>query len=198
MQNLSPTDHERLRATTAAVEARTNARFVLVVVPLSDRYLLYPIVYAAIASLAVGAVLALVSPHLEFRPGFIIEAVIFVALSLLIDWLPIRLMLIPKRIKHSHTRALARAEFAAHILGTQEPRHGMVFFVSLGERYVEIIADPNLHAFVGEEAWRKIVADFIDAAKSRHLADGFIAAIEKCGAILEGHYPRAAATQTLR
>jgi putative membrane protein len=197
MQNLSPADHERLRASTAAVEARTHARFALVVVPLSDRYLLYPIVYATIASLAVGAVLALVSPHLEFRSGFIIEAAIFVALSLLIDWFPIRLMLIPKRIKHSHTRAFARAEFAARILGSHEPRHGIVFFVSLGERYVEIVADPNLHALVGEEAWSKIVADFVVAAKSGHLADGFIAAIERCGTILEGHYPRAAATPTL-
>ncbi len=66
----------------------------------------------------------------------------------------------------------------------------MLFFVSLGERYVEVIADRDIHARVPEGIWDRIVADFIAAVKAGRLADGFIAAIEACAAVLETHYPR--------
>jgi putative membrane protein len=61
--------------------------------------------------------------------------------------------------------------------------------VSLGERYVEVIADRDIHARVAEGTWNKIVADFITAVRAGRLADGFIAAIEACGRVLETHCP---------
>ena len=67
----------------------------------------------------------------------------------------------------------------------------MLFFVSLGERYVEVIADRNIHSRVAPDTWDRLVADFIDAVKAGRLAQGFITAVETCGDILEAHYPDA-------
>jgi len=111
-------------------------------------------------------------------------------LSLILDWLPLRLRLVPRRAKHAHARQLAHREFAARILAAAPHRNGVLFFVSLGERYVEVIADRDIHARVPEGIWDRIVADFIAAVKAGRLADGFIAAIEACAAVLETHYPR--------
>lgn len=65
-----------------------------------------------------------------------------------------------------------------------------LFFVSLGERYTEVIADSALHYAAGQDAWEKIVADFTTAAGSGHIAHGFIAGINACGAFLEKHQPK--------
>jgi putative membrane protein len=71
-----------------------------------------------------------------------------------------------------------------------------LFFVSLGERYVEVIADRNIHGRVAPDTWDRLVADFIAAVKAGRLAQDFITAVETCGAILETHYPDPATRST--
>jgi putative membrane protein len=186
---LSSKEHARIHAVVADIERRTSASFMLAVVPVSDRYLLYPVVWGAIIGLAATGVVALVNPALGIGAGFLIDGAIFVALTLVLDWLPLRLRIVPRRIKHHHARQFAYREFAAHIAAAKE-RNSVLFFVSLGERYVEILADREIHARVGEGTWNKLVADFIAAVKAGRLVDGFVTAVESCGALLETHYPR--------
>jgi putative membrane protein len=186
---LSVAERERIHAATAAVERRTSALFALTIVPVSERYLLFPLVWGAVLALAATGVLALLRPELGIGLGFLINAALFIVLSLVLDWLPLRLMLVPRRARHAHARQLAHREFGARILANAQDRNGVLFFVSLGERYVEIIADRDIHARVPAGTWNRIVADFIAAVESGRLADGFIAAIEACAALLETHYP---------
>lgn len=187
--SLSTTERERIHAATAAVERRTSAVFALAIVPVSERYLLFPLIWGAVLALAATGALALIRPDLGIGLGFVINAALFIVLSVVLDWLPLRLMLVPRRAKHAHARQRAHREFAARILANAQHRNGVLFFVSLGERYVEIIADRAIHARVPEGTWDKIVADFIAAVKAGRLADGFIAAIDACAALLETHYP---------
>jgi putative membrane protein len=188
---LTQVDHARIHAATAAVERRTSAIFALAIVPLSERYLLYPLVWGAVLSLAATGALALLHPELGIGLGFIVNAALFVVLSLILDWRPLRLRLVPRRVRHAHARQLAHREFPARILANAQHRNGVLFFVSLGERYVEVIADRDIHARVPAGTWDRIVADFIAAVKAGQSADGFIAAIEACATVLETHYPRA-------
>lgn len=186
-KRLSAQDQDRIRAAVADAEARSQARFALVVVPASDRYALFPLVYGALLALLAGAVLAIFWPTLGFRLGFGVMAAAFVVISLLLDWWPLRLALVPKRIKCAHANDLAHREFAARVLAHRDRASGMVFFVSLGERYVEILADRSLHERVGEKAWQDIVAQFAAAAKAGKLAEAILACISASAAILERH-----------
>ena len=187
---LSIAERERIHAATAAIERRTSALFALSIVPVSERYLLFPLVWGAVLALAATGALALIRPDLGIGLGFVIDAALFIVLSLILDWLPLRLLLVPRRARHAHARQLAHREFAARILANAQHRNGVLFFVSLGERYVEIIADRDIHARVPEGTWDRIVGDFIAAVKANRLADGFIAALDACAALLETHYPR--------
>ena len=186
---LSPQDEVRIRAAAVDVQKRTCSRFALVVVPASDRYALYPLVYGTILALTVGAILAMLWPGLGLRTGFAITAGTAVVASLLFDWWPLRLILVPKHIKQAHARALAYREFAAQVLSSREHDNGMLFFVSLGERCVEIIADSDLHKRIGEEACREIVAKFSATANTGQLAEGLLTGIAASAAILEKHNP---------
>lgn len=186
---LTAEQRQHIDAAVAAVERRTSAAFALAIVKVSDRYALFPVVWSALIALIATGLLALLRPDLGIRDGFLVDAVLFAVLTFALDWLPLRLRLVPRRIKHAHARQLAHREFAARILASAQHRNGVLFFVSLGERYVEVIADRDIHARVAQGTWDKIVADFIAAVRSGRLADGFIAAIEACAAVLETHYP---------
>ena len=189
LQIFSAEERERLHAAIAETEGRTDARFVLSVVPVSDRYLLFPLLWGALLSLLAGGLLAVFWPALPLRMAFATEAGTFIALSLLLDWLPFRLLLVPPHIKRAHARNLAEREFAARILANVDHRNGILLFVSLGERYVHVLADRGLHARVGEADWNKIVDEFVALAKSRNISEGVSAAIRSCGAVLAHHCP---------
>lgn len=190
VRKLSDDDRTRIQAAIAAAEARTDARFSCVVLPVSDRYTLYPLLWGAMAAFVVGAGLALWRPHLFLRTGIVIEALIFALAAFLCDWFPLRLLLVPSRAKREHAHNLAHREFAARILAAADRKDGVLFFVSLGERYVEILATRAVHAKVGEAAWNAIVAEFVGAAKAGRIVDGAVTAIEACAKHLATHFPK--------
>ena len=82
----------RIHAAVTAVEARANTDFAVQVVRVSDRYVLFPLLWAAVFALLVGAALAVFWPDLSLRTGIMIEAGVFTLASLALDWLPLRLM----------------------------------------------------------------------------------------------------------
>jgi putative membrane protein len=188
---LAPEERGRIRAAVAAAEQRTSAHFALVIVQACDRYALFPVIWAAVLALFATGAVALLRPALSIGTGFIINAALFVALVFILDWWPLRLRMVPGTIKRHHARQLAHREFAVRIVGNSHHRNGVLFFVSLRERYIEVLADREIHKRVAPETWENLVADFIAAVKANQLAEGFIAAVASCGAALEAHFPNA-------
>jgi putative membrane protein len=178
MQKLSTGDHESLRRAIDDAEKRTNTHIALVVVPVSDRYHMYPLAYGALLALALGGALALFCPQLSLRTAFVAEAAVFVVFSAMFDWMPLRLRLVPGSIRRARARNFAHREFAARIATTH--RGGLLLFVSLGERYVELLADRDLHARVGQQAWDRIVSELTSRARSGQLVKSLHAAIHAC------------------
>jgi len=189
VKHLTHDEHAKLHAAEQAAEARTGARLVLDVVPLSDRYALYPIVYGAVAGLLLLGLLALLLPELSLRDGFFATAIAFCVVSLALEWLPLKLLIVPKKVKHHHAREMAHRVFAARILAQADKKPGVALFAALGERYVEIVADRDVHSRVPQSAWDTIIADFSDFARKGRAVDGLLAAAQACTKVLEEHYP---------
>jgi putative membrane protein len=180
-------ERQRIDAAIDGLEQRTAADIALVVTRVSDRYSLYPVVWAGLAALAAAAATAMVRPAIPARAALLIQLSVLISLTLLFDWLPIRLRLVPKRVKRAHARQFAHLEFAAHAAhgGAQH----ILLFVSLGERYVEILADRETHAQAPEGAWDRIVGDFAATMKRGRLTDAILATIAACGSVLETDRP---------
>ena len=185
MTRLTAEEKTRIQAAVLEAESRTNVHLAVAVVPASDRYLLYPIAWSAVAALLAGGVLAAGWPRFALREAFAAEAIVFVVASIVLEWLPLRLGLVPRMLRRRRAQVLAQREFAARILASSERKGGVLFFVSLGERYAEIIADRETNARIGATTWERILGDYITAAKSRPLADAIVAAIESCAAVLQ-------------
>ena len=187
---LTPEQHARIEAAVRRIEQQSAAGLHVVVRHVSDRYALFALVWAAFAAFAVAVAAAVIWPDLTIAEGLLIQLPALVALAIIFEWLPIRLALVPRRVKHAHARQLAHREFAAHALAERAPRHQLLLFVSLAERYVEIIADRDTHALAPEGTWDNIVADFIQRMKAGDAAAGMLAAVEACGQVLATHHPR--------
>jgi len=188
---LTHDEQARIHAAKTAVEQRTAAEFAVVVVPVSDRYPFVGLVWAAVAALVIAAIVALAAPDIELIEALAIQVVALVLFALLFDWMPVRLRLVSPHHKNARARQLAHREFAAHIVGGGPHRNRVLLFVSLGERYVEILADRDTHALVPEGTWDRIVAEFLGKVKAGAVVDGILAAITACGTVLETHHPRA-------
>lgn len=181
-------EHQRIQDAVAAVEKTTAADLDIVVVRVSDHYSMYPLLGAALGALLLTGLLIVIRPAVHARFAFMFQVLILGVLAAFFDWMPIRLRLVPERVKRAHARQLAHREFSTgHARGGQ--RNRILLFVSIGERYVEIIADHETHAAVEGLAWDQMVSNFVAKVKTGRIADGVLAAIESCGAVLGRRHP---------
>jgi putative membrane protein len=178
---------QRIDDAIQAIEQRTGAALDFMINRASDRYLLYPLIWAGCGALLATVLVALLWPNLDDRETIFIEISILIVLMLAFDWLPIRIWLVPMRVKHAHARQLAHRRFADHVANDDLHRSRILVFVSLAEHYVEIIADHATHALVAGSVWNAIVDEFVAAIRANRVAEGALVALAACGGILEGH-----------
>lgn len=185
----TPEEQQRIDAALAAIEQSTSADLDIVVTRASDHYSLYPLVWAGGGGLLLAGLGALLRPGFNGRTILLIQLIVLIVLVPLFDWLPIRLRLVPAHVKHARARQLAHREFDAHLSGVRSKPNRILLFVSLGEHYVEIIADHETHARVPADLWHNVLADLVAGVKAGRVADGLLTAIDACGDLLNSHYP---------
>jgi putative membrane protein len=189
LHHVSASDRERVRAALEHVRAATSAKFAFVAVPASDRYVLFPEVWAAVVSLALTGALALARPHLPIGAGFAVNAALFIALSFIFEWRPIHIRLVPAPFKRAAVSRLARHEFAVHVISRDKENNGVMLFASLAERHLEIIAERDAHAHAPTGTWETIVANATATMRNQSVAEGLIQAILACGQVQAASFP---------
>ena len=187
---LTADEREKIAQALAAHEARSQAELAVAIMPVCDRYRLYPEFWAGFVAIIALGIAAMLRPDLPIARGFLGTAFVFVAVTFALQWLPLRLLFVPRRVKHRRASQFAHREFAARILASAEPKPGVLLFVALGERYIEILTSRDVDAVVPQEVWNKIVADFVAAGKADRLAAGLADAVGASAAVLAAHFPR--------
>ena len=74
-----------------------------------------------------------------------------------------------------------------------ERNNGVLIYLLLADRDVEIIADRGVHARLGSAAWEAICREMEAAFRERRFAEGVLAGIGRISALLAEHYPRTGA-----
>lgn len=70
-----------------------------------------------------------------------------------------------------------------------EHNNGVLIYLLLADRDVEIVADRGVHAKVGQEAWEAICQEMEAAFRIGKFAEGVLAGIHSVGRQLAHHYP---------
>jgi len=69
-------------------------------------------------------------------------------------------------------------------------RHGVLIYVAVEDRKLAVIGDTGIHARVGEEYWRGLVAAITSHLREERPRDGLVHAVRELGEQLGQHFPR--------
>ena len=120
---------------------------------------------------------------------YLLQLMAFLIVALALSHPKPRFHVVPRRAKHDRAHAEAMRQFFAQGLHKTEHRTGVLIFASTAERYAEIVADASINEKVATQVWDNAIDALITAIKAGRAADGFVAAIEQCGAVLAAHFP---------
>jgi len=215
MNALSPEDHGRINAAIADAETRTAGEIFCIVQRQASEYRDTPLAWAAALALVGPALLipfgfnpswfdwvpglggwtaghasadeAVAAQTLLYYAG--VQAVVFLLAAAIISIRPLRTALTPRALKRERAHRAALEQFLAKGLHLTEGRTGVLIFASLGDRQAEVIADEGIYRKVKPEVWNEALARLTDGLKDGRPADGFVAAVGLCGAVLAEHFP---------
>jgi putative membrane protein len=192
MKLISKDGQERVSAAIEAAERKTSGEIVAVVAAESSRYLYIPFMYAALAALVVPW------PFIHFTWMTVhwiwgLQLLTFAVLLTVLMMGRIRYALVPTSTKRLAAHRRAVEQFLTQNLHTTEGRTGVLIFVSVAERYAEILADSGIHRKVPKAEWEGIVNALTDQIGAGRAADGFVAAVEAVGERLTQHFPAGSA-----
>lgn len=192
---MSPEDHRLVATAIRAAEERTDGEIYAVIARRSDSYFAPAAFAVSVAAVLAGLLLA----HGLKRYWWDVDAATFMtafafgygAAILLIAMAPgIRLLLVPRRTLYRRAHQNALGQFLARNIHVTKARTGVLLFVSVCERYAEVVADDAINLKVDQAHWDRIVAMLIDGARRGAFADGYVKAVEASGALLASHFPK--------
>lgn len=194
IRNMTSEEHARVTAAIRLAERRTSGEIYCVVARVSDGYFFTASAIAMGFMLLAGLVVALVLDRSWLQPDlpvFAAAQVLAAVTALAFLWLSpgLRVSLVPRRLQYRRAHDNALKQFLARNVHLTAARTGVLVFVSLSERYAEVVADGGIDAKVGQEVWDGIVARLVQQARNDSLADGFVEAVEAVGSLLERHFP---------
>jgi len=125
----------------------------------------------------------------------LLQIIVFFALAVLLCLPRVRVALVPRAVRRGVAHRVAIEQFFIRGISRKKDRTGILIFVSLAEHYARIIADEGIAAHVPQSEWQGAIDALVAHVSGGRIADGFITAIDVCGAVLETHFPR---TETSR
>jgi putative membrane protein len=212
---LTPDDHRRIEAAVASAEEGTSGDIFCVLSGEVSSYREVPIAWGAAAALLIPPAIMAVAfvPMLTAITGggwtvsqasavqsdiafaltgyAIAQLLLFGIVTLVVSLAPVRRLLTPRFLKRHRVKKAAFHHFVAAHSHVKESDTGVLIFVALVERQVEILADGAIHAQCGDAVWAKAAAAIQQGMKAPDPTAGIEQAIAICGAALMAHFPLA-------
>ena len=210
---LNQNDRKRIADAIAQAESKSSGEIFCVLVHSVSRYREVPLVWATLAAFLVPPLVVLTGLHrLALADIFtswtdesaravenlilralssyaLLQAGLFLAVALIVSLPVVRRVMTPRFLKRHRVRQMARHHFVASGAKLTHAQPHILIYASLWDRQVELVAHDAIHKAVGEEPWNTAVAAVTEGMKSGKPADGFVRAIEICGAALAAHFP---------
>lgn len=92
-------------------------------------------------------------------------------------------------LRNQSARERAIALFSQLRIWDTEENNGVLIYLLLADRDVEIVADRGIHAKLGREVWEAICQDMEAAFRTGRFAEGVVEGIRAVGRHLQHHYP---------
>jgi putative membrane protein len=188
MAFISDKDQVRIGEAIVAAERRTSGEIVAVLSGESASYLHVPFLWAGLIALIVPWPLVFFT-WLPVQTIYVVQLAAFMLILLLTLPRRVRYALVPQSVKRERVHRRAVEQFLVQNLHSTAGRTGVLIYVSVAERYAEIIADTGIDAKVPRGTWQAIVDDLTSNIADGKAGDGFVHAVERSGDLLASHFP---------
>ena len=210
---LTPEDHQRITDAVAEAEAGTRGDIFCVLAGEVSSYRETPLAWGAAIALTVPPLVlafafrpvidaisgggwtvghaAAIEPQLALilSAYAIAQILLFGIVTMLVSIPDVRRLLTPAFLKRHRVKKAAFHHFAAAKAHTRDSDTGIVLFIALVDRQVEILADKAIHEKVGDQVWRDAAAAIAEGMKTPDPTSGIVGAIGLCGAALKANFP---------
>ncbi len=186
----TPEERERLKAVTREVESRTIGEIAIMVVDRSDRYPEAEV----LAGVALGSLLSLILTLLFFGSSIWsyvpLSFLLFFPCRLLFHRVEIlkRLFIGVRRAKEAVRLRAERAFFEKGLYRTKK-NTGVLFFLSLLERKVWVLADKGIYEKMDQETLNRYAGEVSRGVREGRACAALSQAIEEIEVLLVRHFP---------
>lgn len=191
---LSDAGTKKIEAAVESAEAGSSGELVPVVMERSSAY-----TYTYWIGAAFGVFLGSAAAWLITRrhPWFPLEYVFLLQFAgalfgaVMVQLVPsVQRLLVTKKRMAAEVSETALANFIRHGLMETERRTGVLVFMSVFERRVEILGDKGIHQKVGEAFWKEEADLLARGFRDGNALEALLTVIEKIGHSFRVHFPR--------
>ncbi len=196
--DIAATDRQKVTLAIKKAELLTSGEIVVIAARQSDDYVHVPIHIASGAALAVPFLLPLLSRFFPWAAVslfwvFMTQLLVFIIVAIVLSYHPFRYWVTPKKLMQKYAHRNAAIQFLAVNTHGTGGRTGVLIFVSVLERYCEIIGDTAITSKVSYQTWQTIIDEMLPHLRAGDLTQGLVQAVDRCGHELAKHFPQGTA-----
>ena len=201
---LNEEDVKNIGKAVKKAEKNTSGEIATAFINESDDYAKYELFFALIIGFIYFAILLMFSGKVEdaiqnlfwsytsnylimfygFSTFIVISIFYFIANISQIDRL-----IVPKKVMEEKVKNRATRYFVESGVYETRDRTGILIFISVLERRIELIADSGINKKIAQSKWNDIVTHIINGVKNKKLSNNLIEAIDECGKLLSKYFP---------
>jgi putative membrane protein len=176
-----------------SAEAGTSGEIVVMAVSSSSTY---PAA-ALSSSVTISMILAIIASIVLSNDTLWVFLTIFVPLFIVMHELIKRVSLlkrpfVSRRDMAEEVEEAAIKAFYLRKVHETRDRTGILIYISLFEHSVRVFADTGIDSKVGTRVWTEIVDIITDGIRKGHQAEAICSAVDRCGVMLQLHFPKKA------
>lgn len=171
------------------LESKSSAELVAVITKRSENYKYQTLIFSLIFTSIFSFWLIYFTDISELFL-FQIQLICLIGINILFEKFDnLILLFLPKNYKKNLANEYAQKQFSNLRLNRTKTNQAIMFFVSLDEKYVQIITDITISKKIPNKYWEKIIEVFIQDIKQGEPSKGYIKAINSCSEILIKEFP---------
>jgi putative membrane protein len=186
----TPEEKERVKATTQEVESRTIGEIVVMVVDRSDHYIEAEILGGVLLGSLLSLILTLLFFHSSIWSYVPLSFLFFFPCRLLFKRVEaLKKLFIGIRRKEEAVRLRAERAFFEKGLYKTKKNTGILFFLSLLERKVWVLADKGIDEKMDQETLNRFANEVSRGIREKLVCEVLSQAIQGIGVLLSRHFP---------
>jgi len=183
-------ERTRIRETTKSVESRTIGEIAVMIMDSSDRYIEAEVIGGVLAGSLLSLIVSILFFHASLWVYIPLSFLFFFPAWILFKKSPAaRMMFIGLKRREETVRERAVRAFYEKGLYKTRKNTGVLFFLSLLERKVWVLADRGIYEKIDQETLNRFAKNVSQGIRDGRACDSLCQAIKEAGELLARHFP---------